>query len=210
VKGVQALGLLLIAAGVVYALGYVGWLRRSHRRATAAGRSTDKGIVTDTGTAIEPAAASVTEPLTEPVTEPAQPRPLTLAWVEGKYVSTTTAVSRQERVAAAGLGVRARATMVVDDSTVRWERLGASEVRVAGPRVLGVSLGRSLAGRFPGRAHLVLVTWTADDDKNGDRFVTGFRPRSRADSAVLVSAVQRLMKIGGPIRDALKTPDGTL
>jgi hypothetical protein len=206
VKGVPALGLLLIVAGVVYALVYIGWLRRARTRATAAGRSTDTGIVTDTGTAIEPAAASVTEP----VTEPAQPRPLTLAWVEGTYVSTTTAVSRQERVAAAGLGVRARATMVVDDSTVRWERLGASEVRVAGPRLLGVSLGRSLAGRFPGRAHLVLVTWTADDDRNGDRFVTGFRPRSRADSAVLVSAVQRLMKIGGPIRDALMTPDGNL
>ena len=136
---------------------------------------------------------------------------MTLAWVEGTYLGTTKAISRQERVAAPGLGEPARATMVVDDSTVRWEREGTGEVRVAGSRLLGVSMEREAADKFVGQAHLVLVSWNADSDKDDERYVTGFLPRSRADSAVLVSAVQRLMKIGASSDDdAATTPDVTL
>jgi hypothetical protein len=135
--------------------------------------------------------------------------PLTLAWVEGTYLGTTIAISRQKRVAVAGLGGRARATMVVDDSTVRWEREGSVVVRVAGPRLQGVSLERSLAGTLLGRARLVVVEWRTDHGTGGDRNVTRFLPRARADSAALVSAVQRLMEFGPSIDDLPTTPDGT-
>jgi hypothetical protein len=134
---------------------------------------------------------------------------LTLAWVEGTYLGTTIAISRHEQVAPAGLGGRARATMVVDDGTVRWERQGSEVVRVAGPRLLGVGLERGLVRTLLGRAQLVLVEWGAADAEDDDHCVTRFRPRARADSAALVSAVQRLMEFGPSIDDPPTTPDGT-
>jgi hypothetical protein len=145
-------------------------------------------------------------------------RAITLAWAAGTYLNTTTAISRQERVAATGLDVRAKANMVVDDGAVRWEREDLGEVRIAGPRLLGASLKRDLAAQLRGQAHIVLVSWRADKDTHGnegDRYVTSFLPRTRADSAVLVSAVQRLMRIGAAsdhanlTDDGPTTPDGT-
>jgi hypothetical protein len=134
--------------------------------------------------------------------------PLTLAWVEGTYLSTTVALSRHEHVAVAGLGGRARATMVVDDSAVRWEREDADAIRVAGPQLLGVTLEHTLKNRLMGRAELVLVSWSADDGKDSDRQVTRFLPRARADSAALVSAVNRLMDIGPSLDDSATSPEG--
>lgn len=189
---VGALAVLLIVLGVVYTLVSARWLPASRHGTSAA-------------LATEPAASRIAG--SEPTTAAGLPRPLTLAWVEGTYLRTTMAISGQEPVTAAGPGLRARATMVVDDSAVRWEREGTADVRVAGPRLLGVSLESATAQRFPGQAHHVLVSWMAD---NGDHYVTGFRPRNRAEPAVLVSAVQRLMKIGVPIGDTPRTPDGTL
>jgi hypothetical protein len=133
---------------------------------------------------------------------------LTLAWVEGTYLGTTIALSRQEHVSPAGLGGRSRATMVVDDSTVRWEREGADDLRVAGPRLRGVSLQHGLAGTLLGRAQLVLVQWSPDDGVDGDHNVTRFRPRARAESPALLSAVQRLMEFGPSIDEPPTTPDG--
>jgi len=198
--GIMAAGALLIVVGVVCALLYAGWLHRSRRGASAA------AMLTDTA-ATERAASRIVGP--EPIAASGLPRALTLAWVEGTYVSTTVAISRHERVAVAGLGERARAAMVVDDSAVRWEREGIGDVRVAGPKLVGVSLERGMASRLLGQAHLVLVSWNADSGKNGDRYITGFLPRNRMDSAVLASAVQRLMKIGASIDDASTTSDGT-
>lgn len=139
-----------------------------------------------------------------------QPRAITLAWAQGRYLSTTQAISRQERVAAAGLDVPSKANMVVDDSAVRWEREGLGEVRIAGARLLGASLKRDLTGRLLGRAHTVLVSWRADKGtlgNAGEQYVTTFLPRTRADSAVLVSAVQRLMRIGAVLDDACVIDD---
>jgi hypothetical protein len=162
-------------------------------------------------------------------------RALTLAWVDGTYLSTSVAISRHERVGAAGMNVQAKANMVVDDSSVRWEREKLGEVRVAGSRLLAVSTRRSLADMLMGHAEMVLVSWRAgtsspldnsvaraDDnerdhrgepkdsaeqtggaeqrggaEQTGDLCVTAFLPRSRTDSAALVSAVQRLMKMDG-------------
>jgi hypothetical protein len=134
--------------------------------------------------------------------------PLTLAWVEGTYLSTTVALSRHEHVPVAGLGGRARATMVVDDSAVRWEREGADAIRVAGPLLLGVSVEGSLKSRLLGRAQLVLVSWSPDDGEDSDRQVTRFLPRARADSAALVSAVNRLMDIGPSLDESSTPPEG--
>jgi hypothetical protein len=68
-----------------------------------------------------------------------------------------------------------------------------------------VNLATSTSATFLGQARRVLVSWRAD---NGDRLVTGFQPRNRAESAALVCAVQRLMKISSSLHDASATPDG--
>jgi hypothetical protein len=212
--GAQVFGVLLIVLGVLYALMYVGWLPHPRWSASLVRRLTGTAAADDdtTGSVDEPVDEATIKPVHEPTSKPTSapglPRPLTLAWAEGTYLSTSIAVSRHERVpAAAGLGVRAKAAMVVDDSTVRWEREGIDEVRVARPRLREVSLGRQLSDWLPLQARPVLVSWT---DESGDHHVTRFLPRSRADSAALVSAVQRLMKIGAPGDDAPTRPDGTL
>jgi hypothetical protein len=98
--------------------------------------------------------------------------------------------------------------MVVDDGAVRWEREGLDAIRVAGPKLLGVSVERSVSGRLLGRAQLVLVSWSADEGKDSERQVTRFLPRARADSAALVSAVNRLMDIGPSLDDSSTPPEG--
>jgi len=130
---------------------------------------------------------------------------LTLAWVEGTYLGTTTALSRHEHVAVEGLGERGRATMVVDESTVRWERQDSEVLRVTAAHLRGAGLERGLAGALRGRAQTVRVEWSADYT---DRNVTRFQPRARADSAALVSAVQRLIEFGTATDDLPTTPDG--
>jgi len=224
--GVKAVALLIFVLAAVYALMYFGWLPRLRNRVLTAGilgSTTTPASATRTGTktgtqatGTESTAVSATGSATEPITQTTEsdpaagrPRAMTLAWVEGTYQGTTKAISRNKRVAAPGLGGSARATMVVDDSTVRWEREGTGEVRVAGSRLLGVSMEREAADKLVGQAHLVLVSWTPDGERDDERYVTGFLPRSRADSAVLVSAVQRLMRFGSSEHDATTAPDLT-
>jgi len=199
----QAVGLLLIALGVIYALMYLGWVRRARRHQSAA-------IATTPTTPTTPRAAP---PATTPVAtyqldapsaeaapaEPTEELPLgqfelpialdTWAEVEGTYVSTTVALSRHERVSAAGLGARAEATMVVDAAGVRWDRQGAVPVHVDGHLVTGVRTDRGMAGKFVGQPRIVVVAWRAPD---GAIFETGFLPRYKADLEPLLAAVERL------------------
>lgn len=203
--GGQKVGVLLIVLGLLYVVFYAGLLRRSRKDPAAA------GMVSGTAAAESAAGPNARS---ERRADARPPGALTLAWVEGTYIGTTTAISRHDRVAAAGVAVRARASMVVNDSSVRWERDGTGDIRVAGSRLLGVNLERDPAGKFMSRTRIVLVSWQAE---GGDRQATAFLPRKRDDSAVLVSAVQRLMKIdassrevdqgGGSIQDAPAQPE---
>jgi hypothetical protein len=156
VSRTQAVGVVLVALGLIYAVLYAAWLRKRRRHTSAAVAVAD---------APAPALAG-TDRLT----------------VEGTYVSTTTAASRHERVAVAGLGNRARATMTVrraePDELVRFDRQGESAVVVPGGRLLQVRRDRGMAGKFVGSARLLVLQWRADD---GAIYETGFLPRYRAD-----------------------------
>lgn len=169
----QAVGVMLVALGLVYALLYAAWLRKRRRNASAAiaverHRSQD-------GAAPAPA---LREDRTHALV------------VEGTYVSTTTAESRLERVAVAGLGNRSRATLTVDrgnpDELVRIDRQGESTVVVPRSRLLGVRRDRGMAGKFLGANRLVVLQWRADD---GAVYETGFHPRYRADVDRVESAL---------------------
>jgi hypothetical protein len=155
---------LVLLVVVVYALMYAGWRRRSRRHPSAV-------VATSPVGAGRPGTASSEE-----------------LRAEGTYVSTTTVASRLERVAAGGLGVRARATMAVGPGGVRWERQGAAEVHIDPERLTGVGRERGLAGKWVGQNRLVVVTWRTDD---GSEFATGFLPRVTAQTQELVDAVAR-------------------
>jgi hypothetical protein len=169
---VQAVLLLVLLIAVVYTLMYAGWRRRARRFPSAAVATTAgaPGIAADTPDTAEVEA-------------------------EGIYVTTTTVASRLERVAAAGLGVRARATMTVGGGQVRWVREGAGDVHVLFDWLTGVSRERGMAGKWVGQNRLVVVTWRAGD---GEEFATGFLPRHKAQVDELVAAVDRNLPTTSP------------
>ena len=161
----QAVGVLFVALGLVYALLYAAWLRKRRRHASAAiaaeRERTGSGEVSDTPTTrASPAALSV----------------------EGTYVSTTTALSRLERVTVEGLGNRARATLLITrgapEQLVRIERQGETSVLITGPRLVSVRRDRGMVGKFVGGNRLLVLQWRAD---GGDLYETGFLPRYKAD-----------------------------
>ena len=163
----QAVGVMLIALGLIYALLYAAWLRKRRRHTSAAVAVAGPG----TGERHDEVAGSAVR-------------------AEGTYVSTTTAASRHERVAVEGLGNRARATMTVrrgaPDELVHFERQGESDVVIPRARLLDVRRDRGMAGKFVGANRLLVVRWTADD---GAVYETGFLPRYRADLERLESAL---------------------
>lgn len=153
----QAVGVLLIALGLIYALLYAAWLRKRRRHGSAAVAAAEPGK--------EPAAAEASA-----------------VRAEGTYVSTTTAASRHERVAVEGLGNRSRATVTVrrghPEELVRFERQGESDVVIPRSRLLDVRRDRGMAGKFVGANRLLVLRWRADDEAI---YETGFLPRYRAD-----------------------------
>jgi hypothetical protein len=159
----QAVGVLLVALGLIYGLLYVAWLRkqRRHTSAAVAAGSVDAGSG-DTGARASDAVAQLV--------------------VEGTYVSTTTAVSRLERVTVEGLGNRARATLRVTrgnpEELVRIDRQGESTVVVTAARLVSVRRDRGMVGKFVGSNRMLVLQWRADD---GTLYETGFLPRYKAD-----------------------------
>jgi hypothetical protein len=170
----QAVGILLVVVGAIYALLYVAWVRKRKRHASAAiaaERRRSAGEVVDSA----------------PVWH--DERHATIV-AEGTYVSTTTAESRLERVTVAGLGNRARATLTVrrDDPAqlVRIERQGESTVIIPAARLLSARRDRGMAGKFIGANRMLVLQWRADD---GAVYETGFLPRYRADVDRVESAL---------------------
>ena len=162
----QAVGVMLIALGLIYALLYAAWLRKRRRHTSAA-----VAVAGPTGEPRDDVAGSAVR-------------------VEGTYVSTTTAASRHERVAVGGLGNRARAVVVVrrgaPEELIRYERQGESDVVIPKARLLDVRRDRGMAGKFVGANRLLVVRWVADD---GAIYETGFLPRYRADLERLESVL---------------------
>lgn len=166
--GLAVLLLLAILLGV-YALMYTGWSRRRGRHPAAA--STQAAPAGSAVAGSEAAGADVVS-------------------AEGVYISTVSEQSRHDRVTAAGLGARARSSMVVGGSGVQWDREGADSVHVDSLRVIGAGLSAGMAGKFVGRPRVLAVSWRADD---GSAYVTGFLPRYRADTQLLLGALERLV-----------------
>jgi hypothetical protein len=168
----QAVGVLLVALGLIYALLYVAWLRKQRRHTSAAVAAESRGVKAADG------AAESTDGRQSDVV------------AEGTYVSTTTAASRLERVTVEGLGNRSKATLTVRrgdlDQLVRIERQGESTVTIPASALVSVRRDRGMAGKFIGSLRLLVIQWRADD---GAIYETGFLPRYRADIDRVESAL---------------------
>jgi hypothetical protein len=161
VTRLQAVGVMLIALGLVYGVLYAAWLRKQRRHGSAS-------IATD-----DRAASGRADVV-----------------AEGTYISTTTAQSRLERVTVEGLGNRARATLTVRrgdaDQLVRIERQGESTVVIPAARLVAARRDGGMAGKWVGAKRVVVLQWRAED---GAVYETGFLPRHRADIDRIESAL---------------------
>lgn len=169
----QAVGVMLVALGLIYGLLYAAWLRKQRRHASAAIAAERDRNTRDH--ALE--APALKE-------RPAQ------VIAEGIYVSTTVAESRLERVTVEGLGNRAKATLIISrgraEELVRIDRQGEATVIVPAARLISARRERGMVGKFVGSRRLVVLRWKADD---GAIYETGFLPRYKADVDRVESAL---------------------
>ena len=169
----QAVGVMLMALGLIYAVLYAAWLRKRREHESAAIAAERSRTTRDH--ALE--APALKE-------KPAQ------VIAEGTYVSTTTAENRLERVTVKGLGNRAKATLVVSrgdvDELVRIDRQGEATVIIPAARLISARRGRGMVGKFVGANRLVLLQWKTE---GGDVYETGFLPRYKADVDRVESAL---------------------
>ncbi|KRF24711.1 hypothetical protein [Phycicoccus sp. Soil803] len=169
----QAVGVMLVALGLIYALLYAAWVRKRHQHESAA-IAAERSRTTRDHSLEAPALKE----------KPAQ------VIVEGTYVSTTTAENRLERVTVEGLGNRAKATLVVSrgdaDELVRIDRQGEATVVIPAARLRSARRERGMVGKFVGGNRLVVLQWRAE---NGDLYETGFLPRYKADVERVESAL---------------------
>ena len=169
----QAVGVMLVALGLIYALLYAAWVRKRHHHESAA-IAAERSRTTRDHSLEAPALKE----------RPAQ------VIVEGTYVSTTTAENRLERVTVEGLGNRAKATLIVSrgdaDELVRIDRQGEATVVIPAARLRSARRERGMVGKFVGGNRLVVLQWRAE---NGDVYETGFLPRYKADVERVESAL---------------------
>ena len=169
----QAVGVMLVALGLIYALLYAAWLRKRREHESAA-------------IALERNRTTRDHALEAPALKEKPPQVI----AEGTYVSTTTAESRLERVTVQGLGNRARATLIVSrgevDELVRIDRQGEATIIIPAARLISARRDRGMVGKFVGANRLVVLQWRAE---NGDIYETGFLPRFKADVERVESAL---------------------
>ena len=169
----QAVGVMLVALGLIYALLYAAWLRKRREHESAAIAAERSRTTRDH--ALE--APALKE-------KPAQ------VIAEGTYISTTVAENRLERVTVEGLGNRAKATLIVSrgdaDQLVRIDRQGEATVIIPAARLISARRGRGMVGKFVGANRLVILQWKTED---GDTYETGFLPRYKADVDRVESAL---------------------
>ena len=169
----QAVGVMVVALGLIYALLYAAWLRKRREHESAA-------------IALERNRTTRDHALEAPALKEKPPQVI----AEGTYVSTTTAESRLERVTVEGLGNRAKATLIVSrgdvDELVRIDRQGEATIIIPAARLISARRERGMVGKFVGANRLVALQWRAE---NGDVYETGFLPRFKADVERVESAL---------------------
>ncbi|MFC4904211.1 ABC transporter permease [Kocuria oceani] len=108
--------------------------------------------------------------------------------VPGMYVATTETGAPLERIAAHGLGVRARARALVLDEGVLFERQGAAPLFVPAADVVAVGTSSGMVGKFVEKDGLAVLTWSL----GGTVVDTGFRTQRAEDKRRLLAEVEAI------------------
>jgi hypothetical protein len=184
----QAVGVLLVVLGLVYAGLYFAWQRKRRRRTSAS-------VAVASGPPLDAAPGIVSgsrgeDSDREPGIQVAATEADYDVRAEGTYISTTTALSHHERVTVEGLGNRSAAVLLVHrgdaDHLVELQRAGEQDVFIAADRLKAFRRDRGMAGKFMGTPRLAVLTWRADD---GTLYETGFLPRHRVDLEKIEAAL---------------------
>ena len=132
--------------------------------------------------------------LPNPDTVPADPGTELLS-AEAFYVATTMADDELNRVAVAGLGFRARATVTVTEAGVILILAGSSEVFIARAALHAIDRATYTIDRVVETGGLVRLTWSL-----GETLVDSYlRLTDPADSIALIDAVTTLLPTPIPL-----------
>lgn len=128
-----------------------------------------------------------------------------LASGEGFYVATTIADQELNRVAIAGLGYRARATVIVTDAGVILALVGEPDAFVPRAAIRGIDRATHAIDRAVEKGGLVRITWTlgaaGSDGTDVDSYL---RITDPAESTAIIAAVGALLPTTTPMEgDAL-------
>ncbi|MET4704570.1 hypothetical protein [Frigoribacterium sp. UYMn621] len=114
---------------------------------------------------------------------------------EAFYVATTMADDELNRIAVAGLGFRARATVTVTDSGIILSRTGAAETFLAKAALRGIDRATYTIDRVVEKGGLVRLAWTL-----GATPVDSYlRLTDPADAAALIDIVTPLLPTPVPL-----------
>lgn len=103
----------------------------------------------------------------------------------GLYIGTTTAGDWLDRVAAHGLGHRARSVLTVHRSGVLISRDGTDDIWIPASDLEGARVDKASAGKVSGDGGIVVISW-----RLGEQAVeSGFRCRYAEASASLIMAL---------------------
>lgn len=108
--------------------------------------------------------------------------------VTGRYLGTAPAADWMQRVVASGLGAPGNAVAQVAAAGLHLERVGEDSIFIAADQIVGVDLGRGVAGQVAEKDGVVLWLWTAGDHA----LQTGFRPDAAEDVAALYTRSREL------------------
>ena len=111
--------------------------------------------------------------------------------VEAVYVSSTRSGDWLDRVVAHDLGVRSPAWVRVHEDGVHVARTGARDVWVPSAALTAVTTSSGQAGKFVGRAELVVLTWVPDPT-TGTALDTALQVRHDDERAALLAAARTL------------------
>lgn len=128
-----------------------------------------------------------------------------LAHADAFYVATTIADQELNRVVVAGLGYRARATVIVAEAGVILSLAGEDDVFLPKAAIRGVDRATHTIDRVVERGGLVRIAWTLGGSGSGSTGSGGtdvdsyLRVTDPADATAIIAAVDALLRTTTPI-----------
>ncbi len=109
--------------------------------------------------------------------------------IAGRYLGTAPASDWMQRVVANGMGAPGNAIANIADPGVLLTREGEPDLFISAAQIIGVQIGRGVAGQVAEKDGIVLWLWQAGDTA----LQSGFRPDTPEEVATLFQVSQRFV-----------------